>query len=689
MQLYSPDNQLLLDTPVDDSSVRFKEVMGDNNITIKFSIPDYLYKGDGLSIPLGSWCEFKAERYMLFSPENFIKQHSAHYDYTLVMEAWIAYLKYVKFKFFTVERNPEQPDKMVGAPKLKFSLTATPLDFMQLLVDCMNFSGVTGWQVGDCIESDPVTIDFNHDYCAGAFQKFADAFETEWESEGKILHLRKVERRDSDGNRISFPLSYGYRNGALPGITRKQFDDSKVINRLWIQGGDRNINYAVYGNDTLLLPKNSVFEYEGKQFRTDETGSFVEPVDRTGSLSEDSLDVSKVYPKREGTVSSVIVVDDSKGFYDFVDSSIPETLDFSKMIILGETMTVIFQTGQLSGMEFDVKYIHSERMFRIVPNTNNGLTYPQGSIIPEKGDKYGVFHMSLPQDYIDSAEEEARSEAVKKLYEGLRAKYTYGILLDGIYAKEKWGEIGGFLSPGYFVKFSDPQFLPEPVDIRITSVKEYINKPNSPAIEISNNVTGKSLPTILNKIPEQEQGIDRRTNEVREFAKRRWKDTQELIDGITGMSDEFMENLLSSLVFEGMVFRAGAESLQYRFLSDDWDTSIEPDWYFNTADKRFYCPASKIKHETIEVNGQKPYWVTPGYNTDALPSGTPYGYPDERYEYVYGHLKSQLDGFFFVKESLPIHTESYDLRKARTTDRLLERMQKQVAIIKTIEKEQQ
>ncbi|GAB6010233.1 hypothetical protein MK137Hg11_000287100, partial [Dysgonomonas reticulitermitis] len=90
------------------------------------------------------------------------------------------------------------------------------------------------------------------------------------------------------------------------------------------------------------------------------------------------------------------------------------------------------------------------------------------------------------------------------------------------------------------------------------------------------------------------------------------------------MSDEFQENLLSALVFEGMVFRAGAATLQYRFLADDWDTSIEPDLIFNKTEKRFYCPASRIKHETLEIDGQKPYWTAPEYNTDVLDASTPY-----------------------------------------------------------------
>jgi hypothetical protein len=617
MQIHTLDNKLLLDVLVDDSSLRFKEIMGENNLTLKFSLDEFI------EVPLGSYADFKGERYSLYTPENFVKNHTEHFDYMLTLEAYQALMKFVKFKFITVERNPGQPDMITGAAKLKFSLTATPEDFARLLVDCMNFSGDGGgWTVGECLVSDPVTVDFNHDYCNAALQKIADAFKTEWEVENKTVHIRKVEKMKDSAIR----LSYGYQNGILGGITRKQFDDSKVINRVWIQGGDRNINYKTYGNDTLLLPKNDVFEYEGVQYRTDPTGSYLERADRKGALSEDSLDTSKVYPKREGTVSQVIEVDDSKGFYDFIDTSVPDTLDFDKLVIPGEDMEVIFQTGQLAGKEgLKVKYYHTEKRFAIVPTTDKGLTYPKGTLIPAVGDKYGVFHMSLPQEYIDAAQQEAKIETVKYLFEKEQPKYTYLWKLDGIYAKEQWGAIGGFLSPGYFVEFSDPQFLPEAVDIRITSVKEYINKPKSPTIELSNNVTGKALENVLNEIPTQEQAADRKYEAVREYAKRRWNDTQELIDGIMGMTDEFKENLLSSLVFEGMVFRAGAASLQYRFLADDWHTSIEPGLYFNSLDKRFYCPASKIVHETIEINGLKPYWTAPEFRTDALTQKkTPY-----------------------------------------------------------------
>lgn len=184
------------------------------------------------------------------------------------------------------------------------------------------------------------------------------------------------------------------------------------------------------------------------------------------------------------------------------------------------------------------------------------MTYPQGSIIPEAGDKYGVFHMSLPPEYIDSAEIEARDEAAKFLYENSQPKFTYLWQLDGIFAKDQWGVIGGFLTPGYFVKFSDPQFLPEPVDIRITSVKEYVNKPKSPTIEISNNITGKALGAVLNEIPTQEQGTDRKDSNVVHYAKRRFRDVQQTMSMLEDSQLHFA-NSINPITVQTMAMLVG------------------------------------------------------------------------------------------------------------------------------------
>lgn len=628
--IYNPDGSVLLDIPVDDSSYRFKKVMEKDELQLNFALDEYL------EIPLRSYCIFKQEMYKLYNPENYKKVNTRNHEYRLILEGYMASLGYSKYKFFTVNRTGGTV-VMESAAKLKFSVTLSPRDFIQLMVDNMNFDDPEGgWQVGEVIDSDPVTIDFNKEFCLSVLKKIADTFSTEFEIVGKTIHLRKVERYDNNGNRITVPLSYGYEKGILGGIIRTQYDGSKVINRLWIQGGDRNIDRKTYGNDTLLLPKNKAITYEGIEYKTDPTGSYIERLVRTGAISEDSLDVSKIYPSRVGTVSEVIVVDDEKGQYDIVDEEIPDDLDFSKMLVEGEKATVIFQNSRyLTGKEFDIEtdnagnltgYSHEDRRFQLVPITDNGIVYPQAPLVPMVGDTYAVFHIRLPQRYIDIAENKALDESVKYLWENEQPKFTYRWDLDQLYAKRNWGVIGGMLNVGYFIDFSDTQFLPDAVPIRIVSVKDYINKPRSVTIEISNSVTGMTKGDIINTLPDKEQAIDRSKQETITYGKRSWRGAMELIENIYDPSGTFQNQLFSSVVIQAMNLLIGDPLLQFMFMNASWGQEVTPAVRWDKQTKQISIPVSYVRHMTLGIEDIRPehdekeymHWIAGQYISDVI-----------------------------------------------------------------------
>jgi len=68
----------------------------------------------------------------------------------------------------------------------------------------------------------------------------------------------------------------------------------------------------------------------------------------------------------------------------YLDTGIPESLDYSQHRIAGEKATIIFQSGALAGREFDIEqtddaltgYIHDERRFKIVPQELDGMIMP-------------------------------------------------------------------------------------------------------------------------------------------------------------------------------------------------------------------------------------------------------------------------------------------------------------------------
>lgn len=618
-KIYSPRGELLFSNFVDDSSYRLREIMGDNRLELRFSFPEFI------QIDEEAYCDFMTERYWMPRALDYVKEHSEKFTYTLNLEGSLWMLKATKFKFFDY-LNQGSTVKPTSSFKLKFPITATPRMIADLIVANLKLKYPQyPWAVGECIESDPITLDFNHDFCFDVLAKTINGFKTEWELDKYTLHFRRVERMDANGNKINFKLSYGYNNGILGGIRRIQYDNTKIINRVYIEGSDRNTDRSSYGNDTLLLPKKKRITHKGIEYTTDASGSYLERVKPLAG-EDDSLDITKFYPRRVGTVSAVEGIDDKQGFYNIIDKDIPEDLDFSKMIIEGETMTVIFQTGQVAGKEFDVTYNHAKRKFELKPINQNGLIYPQGNLIPAVGDKYAVFHMRMPDSYISDAENEALNETVKHLWQGEQAQYSYRWQLDGIYARRNWGEIRGYLNIGYFVEFSDPQFLPEAVDVRIVAVKEMVNDPQSPEITIANNVTSKTIGAVINEIPTVEQAVDRKDREVLNYARRGFRQAVETMNKLAESLLDF-EAGIKPITVQTMMAVFGDESLQFRYVNNKTSpAAIASGIAYDKGNKRLVCPVGIVQHMTLGItslsSSHKPeeykYWTAKAYQSDVL-----------------------------------------------------------------------
>lgn len=618
MQLYNPDTTPLIDVEVTDESYAYKQIMSRDDLTLYFSLTSYI------EMPIDMYCVFQNMMYYLTDDSNFTQHGSRNFEYTLKLDAPIAYMKKTKFKFVTLDKEPDGSIKLNAPAKTKFSLRGTPSDFLDMLVDCMNYNDKSGgWTKGECIEGEDLLMDINDLFCYEFLGQLADKYKTEFDVVGKTMHLKKVENK----NLPPIPLAYGKGNGLLYGLERKIY--KTPISRVWIESSDRNIDYASYGADTLRLPKNRTIVYEGIEYVTDATGSYVErkvPLRDTTVPPEATLDVTEIYPSHEGTITSVEVIDDSKGLYAFID--IDNVIDYNKVAIAGETATIIFQTGELAGSEkeYEFAYDHTRKRFRIKPITDNGLVYPQGTIIPAVGDKYAVFHIKLPQEYIDEAQEKALNEVVAFLYENEQPQYTYSAPIDQKYAKQNWGIIGDRLKVGYFIRLSDEQYLTEGADIRITAVTTFVNKPRMPKIELSNSVTRTSLNTEINKIDNQEQTVDRKQQETYRVIKRTWANVQELINAMYDPSGSFQEQILSSVVLHAMMGVFGDETLQYQFLSEDWQTVIEPVFSFDPETRKFHAPASHVRHMTMGIDSVQPdrpesqykHWQVSEYLSDVL-----------------------------------------------------------------------
>lgn len=647
MLIYDKTDRLILDIVVNDNSYRNRAIMGDHNLTLYYSLPEHV------EIPVGAYCEFEGTRYFLLRPEQLKMKHTRHYDYTVTFSSDQDKAKIWKF------RNPVDG-------RLKFPLTAKPKEHLQMFVDNMNKRD-SGWTVGDCVDDVETLISYDHDYCWDALTKQATTFKTEFEIVEKRVSLRKVEYNKNH----PLPLSYGRGNGFKSGIGRHNSGDTPPTEILFVQGGDRNIDRSKYpASETLratsagclLLPAGQTIGYDGEHFEdengynpdaarhyvVDDLGLSIRNIDKAlSTLAEDSLDRSDDYPKRVGTISRVDEVDKDKNFYDFIDSGIPAELNYEDYLIGDEQMTVVFQSGELSGREFDVKYYHEPktiggknkagRRFEIVAQEIDGMMMPGGSFVPKPGDTYAVFNVMLPDAYIRNDADKSGASwdmfrtAVKHLFDNEQMKFSFTGELDGLWAKKDWINIGGKIRLGGFVRFTNEQFEREGVLVRITNIKDYINNPHSPKIELSNETVSSSVSSTLKELRSTEVVIDENYRAALQFTKRRFRDAKETIEMLeSALSDNFTSRI-NPIAVETMSLLVGDERLQYQFVAQPGSTEAVPhniEW--DKDNRQLIAPAGTIQHLTLGIDCIRPshepneylYWNVPSFESASLADGS-------------------------------------------------------------------
>lgn len=583
---------------LDDDSYRYQSLMQFPELVLKFSLPAWV------DFPIGTFCTYQSQLFYLFSPQDIKKQGTRNISYTLTMH-----------DITCANMNDCKLRNSVDM-RLKFTMTGKPLDFLNEIAANLQRMGKTLRVESNINDTPEKTITFNHVSLLEALNMVASAFETEWEiRRGSLIYLGKVEYNKT----TPLELSYGRGNGFVPGVGRTTLTDQTPVKTLFVQGGERNIDPSKYfqtlspalSSDEpkpkeLLLPRAQKLSYDGEQFfygdamqSTDTEHIYLSSPDgrsisRTNPVNdkatrEESKDCSDIYPSRESTPNNItyvtnplsgakeaiIAVDPEHNLYDFIDDTIPEDLNYRNLLIAGAgKLTVVFQTGMLAGKEFEADYDHSQRRFKLVPQEIDGQTMPNATYLPTATDKYKVFNISLPAQYIcDNVNHEGASwdmfrQAAKYLYDNEEQKFTFTGEVQGLWARQHWSEIGGKFVVGGYVRFTDPQFCPNGALIRITGIKDYLNTPYAPVIEISNSAkSSSSVSSQLAKIDNAEIIVADSERRMQQFTQRRFSDAKQTAQML---QQTFIDNYTSGITpvtVQTMSTIIGDESLQFRFLA--------------------------------------------------------------------------------------------------------------------------
>lgn len=394
-----------------EASVHRYELMKEDYVQLVFSLetPVIFNIGDYIEYG-GSFYYITSKSYPTFNTTN------AGYDYALRFDS-----HYYRWKnhilFYDRQGNKEASWSLTRAPEAHLGIVVSNLKSIGFTYNGQEYQAV----VDSSVDAVAKLVTYDNTNIIDALTKIAEAWKCEWWVDGATIYLGRLEK----GKPVRLEIGK-----EIASMSRTQSQDIYAT-RLYVFGGTRNIpdNYregqtgsVVDGvvQKRLMLPKGTPYIDVVSGLRDEQVVEAVVIFD-------------EVYPRYVGTMSEVKTVqrtDESEEDGDETGTSETFTayqfkdadLTFSKEYILPEaTLRMKFQTGPLSGMEFDVQFNPDEldesdpnaQVFEIVRNDDYGQYLPKEPLVPSVGNQY-ILHNFDPQYVSDELIPEAEQELLEK-----------------------------------------------------------------------------------------------------------------------------------------------------------------------------------------------------------------------------------------------------------------------------------
>ncbi len=299
--------------------------------------------------------------------------------------------------------------------KTSFTLTGRLIDFVELIVWCMNKTednplGVdTGWSVGYVLETNYRTISFNSAYCRDVLTTLANEYGVEYYLNNKeINYVSHIE------NETGLVFTQGAGEG-LYTVAQKNVDKENAITRIYPLGGTNNVpNKHANLDGRLVLPE-----------------IYLENLSEYSRIVERCVVFENIEPSFTGQVTSV------SGDYNRVVQC-PE-IDFNiNEVAVGDDARINFLSGDLMGKSFEFKWDNENKEITLI-RQEDSLSLPdeEGNrpLIPndlkkaQLKDEFNFTGLIMPEEYVLVALEDLRKTANEWLgyYSRRRLKFELNV----------------------------------------------------------------------------------------------------------------------------------------------------------------------------------------------------------------------------------------------------------------------
>lgn len=371
LKIYNRSGELKLTVSTSSSSTWNQELMKEYSVSVSFTHPSYVM------LDVEDYVLLEGVKFSIKKEYKPRQKDTQTYSYSVKFYAPIHDAEQVKYLHLTD-----------GAYNPQFSLDGGPREHLQKWVENMNrIYGREVWSIGDVVVADNRTIEYNNVTCWDAATMIAEAFGTEWWTDGFTFNLSRCEHGE--------PVELGYMRGLTSLAQSENSDSVKFFTRLIPLGSTKNIDPSRYGFSRLQLPDRSKYVDRNTNYGLYE------------HVEEDAF--AGIFPHYTGTVTAVRseekAGDDGNRFtvYYFKDSGMQ--FDPNGNEIAGLVKHVSFQTGNLAGRDFEANYDSKTGEWEIINTYPDDKTQiPGGSLIPAVGNEYIAWNFRMPVEYETQAE---------------------------------------------------------------------------------------------------------------------------------------------------------------------------------------------------------------------------------------------------------------------------------------------
>lgn len=371
LKIYNRSGELKLTVSTSSSSTWNQELMKEYSVSVSFTHPSYVM------LDVEDYVLLEGVKFSIKKEYKPRQKDTQTYSYSVKFYAPIHDAEQVKYLHLTD-----------GAYNPQFSLDGGPREHLQKWVENMNrIYGREVWSIGDVVVADNRTIEYNNVTCWDAATMIAEAFGTEWWTDGFTFNLSRCEHGE--------PVELGYMRGLTSLAQSENSDSVKFFTRLIPLGSTKNIDPSRYGFSRLQLPDRSKYVDRNTNYGLYE------------HVEEDAF--AGIFPHYTGTVTAVRseekAGDDGNKFtvYYFKDSGMQ--FDPNGNEIVGLVKHVSFQTGDLAGRDFEANYDSKTGEWEIINTYPDDKTQiPGGSLIPAVGNEYIPWNFRMPVEYETQAE---------------------------------------------------------------------------------------------------------------------------------------------------------------------------------------------------------------------------------------------------------------------------------------------